>query len=88
MNKTITKEGVTYYHNPNLEWPRREDFFVVTGEIKFGGMYQDTGHYDEAAFQQATIQHSKDSMTKKCENRAGYYCKNKTCKYPKCLSYK
>lgn len=82
--KNIEKDGIIWYHNPRLEGPKREDFFEVTGEIKFGGMYQDTGHFDDEAFHRASKKYSADSY-KKCENKSGYFCKLQKCKYPSCL---
>ena len=81
----ITKEGVKYFHRKRLEPPKREDYFVVTGEIKFGNMYQDTGYFDDEKFMLHKEQHEQN-FTKKCSNKSGYFCKGKTCTYPKCLS--
>lgn len=33
--------------------PRREDYFTATGEVEFGGGYQDVGHFNDGAFEQA-----------------------------------
>jgi hypothetical protein len=85
MSEFILKDGVKYFRQRKLEIPKRDDFFEATGEVKFGGMYQETGHFDDWAFQQAQKEHW-DNCSKNCENKAGYFCKNKKCNYPKCLS--
>lgn len=85
MEKFIVIDGVKYYYQRKTFCPKREDFFVVTGEEKFGGIYHDTGYYNEQAFETAVTAHWKNA-SKKCENKQGFYCKNEKCNYPKCLS--
>ena len=84
MTDFILKNGVKFYYQKKLDIPKRDDFFEATGEIEFGGMYQETGHFNDSAFDQAKREHS-DNCSKTCKNKAGFYCKDKKCKYPKCL---
>jgi hypothetical protein len=84
MNKTIKKDGVTYYGHEKLSRPEKDDFFHATGEIKFGGMYQPTGYFSISEYEAALDEHHKN-MQKNCPNREGYYCKEMKCLYPKCL---
>lgn len=84
MSDFIEKDGEKFYLQKKLEIPRRDDFFVATGEVEFGGGYEDTGYIDNGAFDAATKIHN-DYFHKKCENKAGYYCKNKKCNFPYCV---
>ena len=35
--------------------PRHDDYFVVSGEVEFGGGYMATGHFNEAGFRRDEI---------------------------------
>lgn len=83
----IVRDGKKYFSKKQLEIPRHDDFFVATGEIEFGGMYQETGHFNERAYESACKEHS-ENIGKFCENKLGYYCKKPKCQYPNCLTEK
>lgn len=38
--------------------PHRDDYFYATGEVEFGGGYQQTGHFSDGAYNQANDQFS------------------------------
>jgi hypothetical protein len=79
----INKE--TVYEHDKLKPPRKDDFFVATGETKFGGGYMETGYFDHARQASAEKEHGDNLLHKTCPNRRGYYCTQEMCKYPKCL---
>lgn len=87
-DNAIIKDGEKYFYQRKLEGPRRDDFFHATGEVEFQGRYEQTGYFNEAALQNAQRQHSHNLLYKTCENKAGFYCKNKKCNYPTCLKDK
>lgn len=85
MKNTIIIDGIEYHNQKKLEPKTKEDFFVATGEVKFGGMYQETGFIDESAHCQNEKLRGK---AHKCENNKGYYCKLKNCNFPSCIKDK
>ena len=87
MENFIIKDGVKYYLQKRLQEPKREDFFKQTGEVEFGGRTEPTGHFNDEAFE-ATKRERNKNLSKVCEHKAGYYCKNLKCNFPKCVEDK
>ncbi len=53
--------------------PHRDDYFYATGELEFGGGYQQTGHFSEGAYRSAD-----DKFSYQCTPNGTYHIRKVT----------